>query len=83
MNRQEKRRLKKESVKKSDLQKIRDTDLVVRFLAVCMQVLHDDFGFGATRIKRFGERVEDSLDCIGADYVSFGDILDNLSIKEK
>ena len=83
MNRQEKRRLKREVASKSEGQKIRERELVIKFLGLCMQVLHDNFGFGDIRLKRFGKAVDEQLDAINADYVSFDDILENLSMKEK
>jgi len=81
MSRQEKRRGKRDAAKKSEGQKIRENYLIVNFLGLTMQVLHDEFGFGDARLKRFGQRVEENLDCINADYVTFDDILENLSIK--
>ncbi len=83
MNRQGKRRAKREVERKSQGQKIRERELVIKFLGLCMEVLHDEFGFGDVRIKRFADRVNCKLDCINADYVSFDDIIENLSIKEK
>ena len=83
MNRQEKRRAKRELSKKSEGQKIRERELVYRFLGLCMQVLHDNFGFGDIRLKRFGKAVDEQLDAINADYVTFDDILENLNMKEK
>ena len=83
MNRQEKRRAKRELSKKSEGQKIRERELVIKFLGLCIETLSDEFGFGNVRIKRFTDRVNDKIDCINADYVSFDDILENLNIKIK
>lgn len=55
--------------------------LVYKFLGVCMEALRLEFGFGDKRLGRFGARVESLLDSINLDYVTFEDILDDLSIK--
>lgn len=47
-----------------------------------MQILHDEFDFDDVKLKRFAERVDGNLDAINADYVTFKDIVENLSIKE-
>lgn len=83
MNRQQRRRAKRELSKKSEGQKIRERELVIKFLGLCIETLHDEFGFGDKRVKRFTDRVNDKIDCINADYVTFDDILENLSMKEK
>lgn len=70
------RRGKRDVAKKSEEQEIREKYLIVNFLGLTMQVLHDEFGFGDARLKRFGQRVEEIFDCINADYVSFDDILE-------
>lgn len=82
-SRQERRRAKRELAVKSEGQKIRERELMIGFLGLTMQVLHDEFGFGDKRLKRYGDRVNKNLDCINADYVSFSDILENLSMKVK
>ena len=88
MNRQERRRLEKQKLKNFEKDppkfvKERETKLIVKFLGLCMQVLHDDFGFGDVRLKRFGASIDKQLDLINADYVSFDDMLVNLNMKEK
>ena len=70
------RRGKRDVAKKSEEQEIREKYLIVNFLGLTMQVLHDEFGFGDARLKRFRQRVEEIFDCINADYVSFDDILE-------
>lgn len=89
MNRQEERRLtrllgsKKAFIEFENYQRKREKELVIKFLGLCMEALHDEFGFGDVRLRRFGERVEKKLDCINADYVTFSDILENLNMIEK
>ena len=39
-----------------------------------MVVLHDDFGFGAKRLQRFQERVEEQCECISGGYCSIEDL---------
>lgn len=81
MQRQEVRRMKRQYAKRGHLQNETDKDLIVMFLALTMEALHDEFGFGEARLKRYASRVEKKLDCINADYVTFSDILENLNIK--
>lgn len=78
MSRQQDRRL----IRKGQGQVVRERQLIIDFLGLTMQVLHDEFGFGDKRLKRYGQRVNDNLDCINADYVTFADILENLNMKE-
>lgn len=87
-SRQERRKSEREKLKNfeknpPEYQKERERELVVDFLALCMQVLHDNFSFGDKRLKRFGKAVDEQLDCINAGYVTFADIVENLSMKEK
>lgn len=39
-----------------------------------MVVLHDNFGFGAKRLQRFQERVEEQCECISGGYCSIEDL---------
>lgn len=87
-SRQERRKSEREKLRNFEknppkFQQERERALIVDFLGLCMQVLHDEFGFGDKRLKRFGKAVDEQLDCINADYVSFSDILENLNMKEK
>lgn len=83
MNRQEKRRLKRNINSNNEFQLYKEREVIVMFLGLCMEALSDEFGFGDKRLKRFGKRVDEKLSCIVEDYVTFDDILENLSIKEK
>lgn len=89
MNRQERRRLIKLLGSEKNLKQLerfqerREKELIIKFLGLCMETLHDEFGFGDLRLKRFADRVNSKLDCINADYVTFDDIIENLSLKEK
>lgn len=88
MNRQEKRRLEKQKLKNfeknpPEFVKERETKLIVKFLGLCIETLHDEFGFGDKRVKRFADRVNEKLDSINAGYISFDDIIENLNIQEK
>lgn len=58
-------------------------DIVEGFLYLCMETLHDEFGFGDKRINQFKDRLEEKLVCINEDYVDWLDIKNNFSIIEK
>ncbi|MFR7760490.1 MAG: hypothetical protein ACLU1X_05890, partial [Peptoniphilus grossensis] len=57
--------------------------LILNFLALSLETLHDEFGFGDKRLNQFKDRLENKLDCINNDYVKWEDIGDNITIKEK
>lgn len=42
--------------------------------SMALIVLHDKFGFGEKRLKRFQEEFETQADCIIGDYVSIEDM---------
>lgn len=56
--------------------------LILNFLALSLETLHDEFGFGDKRLNQFKDRLERKLDCINNDYVKWEDIRGNISIKE-
>lgn len=57
--------------------------LVQDFLDLCLETLHDEFGFGDKRLNQFKERVEKKLHCINDDTVSWDDITGNIKMVEK
>lgn len=54
-------------------------------LTMAVAVLHDEFGFGKTRCKRFSERYSKKAECLADDLVSWDDytqmIKDELDLK--
>ena len=46
-----------------------------------MEALRLEFGFGQTRIDRYTRKVNSLLDSVNLDYLSFEDLLDEISIK--
>lgn len=38
-----------------------------------MAALHDEFGFGGTRLRRFAEKVRSYAECVVGNYVTFTD----------
>lgn len=73
------KRMKAERIYKEEMSKIAESDttvfLVERFLAVVVETLKDEFGFGPVRLARFKERLEVKLDCINFGNVDWEDIL--------
>ena len=57
--------------------------LILNFLALSLETLHDEFGFGDKRLNQFKDRLESKLDCINNDFVKWEDIRGNITIKEK
>lgn len=58
-------------------------DIVEGFLFLCMETLHDEFGFGDKRLNQFRDRLVKKIDCINADYVQRLDIKGNFKMIEK
>ena len=93
MNRQEKRRYNKK-LKLSDREldnlseyfrkenEEANRKLVVDFLAVTIEALRLEFGFGQSRIDRYGARVNSLLDCINLDFVTFPDLLNEIGLSK-
>lgn len=59
------------------IQKIKENtvDTVIILSAV---TLHDEFGFGAQRLKRFQERFEYKAECISEDYTNWNEQIEIL-----
>ena len=51
-------------------------------LAMAVEVLHDEFGFGTERLQRFVNRIRFKASCLGA-FVKWRDIQDNIREKFK
>lgn len=58
-------------------------DIVEGFLFLCMETLHDEFGFDDKRLNQFRDRLVKKIDCINADYVQRLDIKGNFKMIEK
>lgn len=95
MNRQEKRRLERTKARlpnnlgnaveleiKNYFQEERKKE-GTQFIAVALETLHDEFGFGDVRLQRFADRLIVKLEAINSGYASYGDLMENLNIKEK
>nr|DAK50585.1 MAG TPA: hypothetical protein [Caudoviricetes sp.] len=91
MNRQEKRRYSKK-LKLSDKElnnlsehfrkenEANNRVLVSQFLALTVEALRLEVGFGQGRIDRYGARVNSLLDSINLDFVTFDDLLEEINI---
>ena len=55
--------------------------IATQFLALTVEALRLEFGFGQTRIDRYTRKVNSLLDSVNLDYLSFEDLLDEISIK--
>ncbi|WP_311486581.1 hypothetical protein [uncultured Anaerococcus sp.] len=73
------KKMKAERVYNKEMEKIAESDTAVflakRFLAIVVETLKDEFGFGPVRLARFKERLELKLDCINFGNVNWEDIL--------
>lgn len=92
MNRQEKRRYaKKLKLSDKELDNLSEhfrkeneeanRVLITQFLALTVEALRLEFGFGQARIDRYTIKVNSLLDSVNLDYLSFEDLLDEISIK--
>ena len=92
MNRQTKRRLFRNlNLKEKEIDNIaeyfrreneaKNREVVVQFLALTIEALRLEYGFGQKRIDRYTKRVDSLLDSVNLDYVSFEDLLDEISLK--
>lgn len=59
----------------------KNREVVVQFLALTIEALRLEFGFGQKRIDKYTKRVDTLLDSINLDYVSFEDLLDEINLK--
>lgn len=64
-------------------QKAGTTRLIMYFLDLCLEILHDEFGFGDKRLNQFRDRLVKKIDCINEDYVQWLDIKGNFKMIEK
>ena len=55
--------------------------IAAQFLALTVEALRLEFGFGQARIDRYTKKVNSLLDSVNLDYLSFEDLLDEISIK--
>lgn len=59
----------------------KNREVVVQFLALTIEALRLEYGFGQKRIDRYTKRVDSLLDSVNLDYLSFEDLLDEISLK--
>ena len=55
--------------------------IAAQFLALTAEALRLEFGFGQARIDRYTRKVNSLLDSVNLDYLSFEDLLEEMSIK--
>ena len=55
--------------------------IAAQFLALTVEALRLEFGFGQARIDRYTRKVNSLLDSVNLDYLSFEDLLEEISIK--
>ena len=55
--------------------------VAAQFLALTVEALRLEFGFGQARIDRYTRKVNSLLDSVNLDYLSFEDLLEEMSIK--
>ena len=55
--------------------------IAAQFLALTVEALRLEFGFGQARIDRYTRKVNSLLDSVNLDYLSFEDLLEEMSIK--
>lgn len=58
----------------------KNREVVVQFLALTIEALRLEYGFGQKRIDRYTKRVDSLLDSVNLDYVSFEDLLEEISL---
>lgn len=59
----------------------KNREVVVQFLALTIEALRLEFGFGQKRVDQYTKRVDSLLDSVDLDYLSFEDLLDEISLK--
>lgn len=59
----------------------KNREVVVQFLALTIEALRLEYGFGQKRIDRYTKRVDSLLDSVNLEYLSFEDLLDEISLK--
>src|SRR5574344_1354854 len=55
--------------------------IAAQFLALTVEALRLEFGFGQARIDRYTRKVNSLLDSVNLDYLSFEDLLEEMSLK--
>lgn len=60
---------------------VKNREVVVQFLALTIEALRLEYGFGQKRIDRYTKRVDSLLDSVNLGYVRFEDLLDEISLK--
>lgn len=91
MNRQAKRRFTKRlGVSDKELDNLaehfrkeneaKNRELIIQFLSLTIEALRIEFGFGQKRIDRYTKRVDELLDDINLEFVTFEDLIKEISI---
>lgn len=91
MNRQQKRKFERKlNISSKELDNLaeyfkRENDIrnqatIVEFLALTIEALRLEFGFGQKRIDRYTKKVDSLLDSVNLEYLSFEDLLDEISL---
>ena len=58
----------------------KNRELVLQFLSLTIEALRIEFGFGQKRIDRYTKRVDKLLDDINLEFVTFEDLINEISI---
>lgn len=58
----------------------KNRELVIQFLSLTIEALRIEFGFGQKRIDRYTKRVDKLLDDINLEFVTFEDLINEISI---
>ena len=81
MNKEQRRKTAKKGVTANDLKLIQDAaynkaieKAVANYAVASAVVLHDKFGYGEVRLKRYLQEAYDLFDAINEDYVNFDDM---------
>lgn len=59
---------------------IKNREIVTQFLALTIEALRLEFGFGQKRVDQYTKRVDSLLESVGLGYLSFEDLLEEISI---
>ena len=59
---------------------VKNREIMVQFLALTIEALRVEFGFGQKRIDRYTKRVDSLLDSVNLGYLSFEDLLEEISL---
>lgn len=59
---------------------IKNKEIIIQFLALTIEALRLEFGFGPKRIDQYTMRVNNLMESIELDYVSFEDLLAEISL---